>query len=416
MGVSGGPKIVSDDLVLCLDARDANSYAGEPTTNMITDGDCNDGNLPDNMHFGYNKTYSVVDCPYDDDGFRPANKAIKFVKTNSTDGRFTFLNISSLSTGTNNPYVVSCWVYIPTNSTATVSSGRPRWNTDNGGNSLNLSYIDQYEGKKGKWARVSSKWYSVNGSQTHGLRGISGDPTGSIMYITNVQNELKSYTTPFVDGSRSATNGWTDLSANGNHGTLTNMLGTETSHRRVGQVIEPISNAYLNFDGTDDYVTLGTPEILNFSGSTSPTVIAWIKTSSSAEAQILRTSQSSKYLIFGIASGKLRAQIYDGTNNANDENNNGPTINDGNWHHVAAVFNRGGNIIFYKNGAATTGVSMASVTGETGTPSPYAAIGRRPGGSQYYDGKIACMHIYNKALSAAEIKQNFNAQRRRFGV
>ena len=170
-----------------------------------------------------------------------------------------------------------------------------------------------------------------------------------------------------------------------------------------------------SFDGTDDYIDLGTPEILNFSGSTSPTVIAWIKTSSSAESQILRTSQSTKYLIFGIASGKLRAQIYDGTNNANDENNNGPTINDGDWHHVAAVFPRGGSITFYKDGAATTGVSMASVTGETGTPSPYAAIGRRPDGSQYFDGKITCVHIYNKALSATEIIQNYEAHKGRFG-
>ena len=181
----------------------------------------------------------------------------------------------------------------------------------------------------------------------------------------------------------------------------------------------PTTNAYLDFDGSDDYVTLGTPEILNFSGGTSPTVAAWINTSSSAEAQILRTRQSTKYLIFGIHSGKLRAQIYDGTNNANDQNNNGPTINDGNWHHVAAVFNRGGNIIFYKDGVATTGISMASVTGETGTPDPYAAIGQRPaadGGSQFYDGKIACMQIYNRALSHANIKQIYNSQKSRFGL
>ena len=170
-----------------------------------------------------------------------------------------------------------------------------------------------------------------------------------------------------------------------------------------------------DFDGSNDYIDLLTPEILNFSGSTSPTVIAWIKTSSSAESQILRTRQSTKYLIFGIASGKLRAQIYDGTNNANDENNNGPTINDGDWHHVAAVFPRGGSITFYKDGAATTGVSMSSVTGETGTPSPYAAIGRRPDSSQYFDGKITCVHIYNKALSATEIIQNYEAHKGRFG-
>ena len=39
MGASGGPKIISDDLVLCLDAHDAKSYAGEPTTNLSANSD-----------------------------------------------------------------------------------------------------------------------------------------------------------------------------------------------------------------------------------------------------------------------------------------------------------------------------------------------------------------------------------------
>jgi hypothetical protein len=82
---------------------------------------------------------------------------------------------------------------------------------------------------------------------------------------------------------------------------------------------------------------------------------------------------------------------------------------------LPAVFPRGGSITFYKDGAATTGVSMASVTGETGTPSPYAAIGRRPDGSQYFDGKITCVHVYSRPLSATEIIQNYEAHKGRFG-
>ena len=36
--IKGGPKIINDSLVLCLDAHDAKSYAGEPTTNLISNG------------------------------------------------------------------------------------------------------------------------------------------------------------------------------------------------------------------------------------------------------------------------------------------------------------------------------------------------------------------------------------------
>ena len=39
MGQSYGPKLVTDSLILCLDARDANSYAGEPTTNLSANSD-----------------------------------------------------------------------------------------------------------------------------------------------------------------------------------------------------------------------------------------------------------------------------------------------------------------------------------------------------------------------------------------
>jgi len=38
------------------------------------------------------------------------------------------------------------------------------------------------------------------------------------------------------------------------------------------------------------------------------------------------------------------------------------------------------------------------------------------GGSSHFDGKIANVSIYNRALSASEIQQNFNALRGRFSI
>jgi len=34
----------------------------------------------------------------------------------------------------------------------------------------------------------------------------------------------------------------------------------------------------------------------------------------------------------------------------------------------------------------------------------------------YFKGKISVVKIYNRALSAAEVQQNFNATRSRFGI
>jgi hypothetical protein len=38
------------------------------------------------------------------------------------------------------------------------------------------------------------------------------------------------------------------------------------------------------------------------------------------------------------------------------------------------------------------------------------------GSTQFFDGKLSVAKIYNRALTAAEIKQNFNALRGRYGI
>jgi len=43
-------------------------------------------------------------------------------------------------------------------------------------------------------------------------------------------------------------------------------------------------------------------------------------------------------------------------------------------------------------------------------------IGSNVGAASYFKGNIAQTSIYNRALSASEILQNFNATRARFGV
>ena len=58
--IKGGPKIINDGLVLCLDAHDAKSYAGEPTTNVVTN-----TNLDTGWSKGYqsNIVYNDIEPP-----------------------------------------------------------------------------------------------------------------------------------------------------------------------------------------------------------------------------------------------------------------------------------------------------------------------------------------------------------------
>jgi hypothetical protein len=54
-----------------------------------------------------------------------------------------------------------------------------------------------------------------------------------------------------------------------------------------------------------------------------------------------------------------------------------------------------------------------------GTSGSTVEIGRAnyPGsGSRFFNGNISQVSIYNRALSASEVKQNFNATKSRFGL
>ena len=78
------------------------------------------------------------------------------------------------------------------------------------------------------------------------------------------------------------------------------------------------------------------------------------------------------------------------------------------WYHQALVMDSGTARGYYDGIAAGT-KSYSSYT----LPGNTRAGGRA---SYIWDGQIACFAVYDKALSAAEVKKNFNAQRRRFGV
>lgn len=426
-------------LLMCLDAMNAKSFAGEPTTNIITDGDCNDGAVPDNMAFGYEASTSIVDCPIDDTGFRPSPKAIKLTKTSNSNGRVTFGSswptLDSDSGAATHPYCMSAWFYIPRSSTGTGSSGTssaPRFATDNSSNSDTIRYQRTYQqGDKGKWIKVVTEFYSKAGSHTQGFRVTSDDPIGALYYMTEIQVEKKDHATPFVDGSRAAANAWRDISGNGNHGTFSGVdLGaaSEDIHFvRRGSIILPnpdtsptttftssgrgvVANtdrpASINFDGSDDLVTTSFGSGRN--PYTSPmTFVAWVKSDT--------TTNNKMWLDHG--SNGTNQRLYCALITADNPKPFGiqssawnlpSTADNSKWYHQALVMDSGTARGYYDGNEADT-KSYTSYT----LPGNVRAGGRA---SYIWDGQIACFAIYNVALSHAEIKQIYNAQKNRFGL
>jgi hypothetical protein len=199
---------------------------------------------------------------------------------------------------------------------------------------------------------------------------------------------------------------WTDLSGNGNNGTLTN--GPTYSSANGGSIV---------FDGTNDYVNCGT----GLAQSGSWTISGFVKCSvSSAQAIILQRSGPSptylqNYEIFVLATNKFACGA-DADSYKRVESTTTMVTNT--WYFVTGLYDSTTKILsIYINGNLENS-STALVGNPTSTGTQYVTLGAGDGleiGNRL-TGNISKALIYNRALSAAEILQNFNSLRGRYGI
>jgi hypothetical protein len=85
------------------------------------------------------------------------------------------------------------------------------------------------------------------------------------------------------------------------------------------------------------------------------------------------------------------------------------------WVNWFAVVDKPNNtIILYKNGEQIDISNSATATGAIGTGN--SSIGEFSNSTNKFKGTIGPVYYYAKALTAAEIQQNYNAQKSRFGL
>ena len=89
------------------------------------------------------------------------------------------------------------------------------------------------------------------------------------------------------------------------------------------------------------------------------------------------------------------------------------------WYHIIATFTSGTQKI-YVDGSECTLSAGGTVSGTLSTSVGGMSIGCYGGyagsHSYWYSGDIAIVRVYNKVLSADEVRQNFEAHRGRFGL
>jgi hypothetical protein len=186
---------------------------------------------------------------------------------------------------------------------------------------------------------------------------------------------------------------------------------TDVSTYRVGEVIRPIDSAVWDFDGTDDVITLGPSSGFGITNAVS--VYAWVKLNTlSGWNGVFGTYYGGNFIHFQILSGGLNAYVY-GPAAGYDRLDSECYVSAGEWAYVGFTF--GSNTLtVYRDGEpmpTTVAGSSASVNSTT-----EVSVGRVYNSGRMFNGQIGNVQVYKTALTAQQVKQNFNSQRSRFKV
>ncbi len=193
-------------------------------------------------------------------------------------------------------------------------------------------------------------------------------------------------------------------------------VNTTNSGSLIGGTSYSTSNGgVFVFDGVDDYI------LTNYSQNTDNAQITWEAWfwDNSPGGFFDNTAIISNYGPVGTTPFTILHIISDGRPYFGQRNNSGTessavysvNICDGVWHHIVGVVDNS-NMLIYVDGVLRA--SQAKVTGTTTSGQNIVIGGNHLG--RYQSCRMGSARIYNVALSAAQVLQNYNATKDRFGL
>ena len=214
------------------------------------------------------------------------------------------------------------------------------------------------------------------------------------------------YSYPGASGTNPDTYTWYDMSGNENNGELINGVGYNAAN-----------GGSLSFDGVDDSVN-----ILNSNSLQSGhfTFDIWFKVSSTSDQSLLTTHYQSYGTTSGIvamiASGEYTFQTR--LNNVCCQTLLGGVTTLNVWNNFSGTYDGNKKVIYVNSIEVATDIisgihqqlNLFSIGGDADQ------IANQNYTNIVNNGNIASVKYYNKALTAQEIQQNFNATRSRYGI
>jgi len=196
---------------------------------------------------------------------------------------------------------------------------------------------------------------------------------------------------------------WTDVSATGNNFALT------------GTTFNSGNGGALSFTSLSDYGTISSPTASMI--TTNVTVEVWqkcnnptsntnlwhyISFSNLSAGNVFLYKNPANTWVSGVrnTSGTYYQASYAGAANTN-------------WIHLAFTYDGTTLRNYYNGGVDNTAAGSGSIQ-TSGTATVY--VGRHSGNAIPFDGLIAIVRSYDRALSSTEVLQNYNAEKSRFGL
>ncbi len=389
-----GPHLIKDNLIFGYDTgygiADNNTstrfYPGEPTVNSLASTAVGSSGIT----FG-------------------SDSGGTYLETNSGTTGYNYIKIPNITVTSNETYT---WSF-ELKSTETITQSGNKYYFDTNEYSNEFSTSNDQSRVSSSQIRPSSlpanEWvkFALTVTMKPNLTGayaydflnfIKPHFTSKKLYYRNMQFEHnKSHHTPFVAGTRSSTQSLIDLKRS------TDIDVATTSFDSTGQP---------TLDGTDDYIYPN--NITNGSGLTSITAEFVVKASANNK-NIIKSNSNAILLHYGGAGFYLNST--DNTTSGYLGWNSKLSGGIGVYEHLVATYD-GTTMKLYVNGEST-GTTRAYSAGSTGILKDLngVTIGGNFNSTQpYFNGDIPIAKIHNRALTAGEVKQNFNAYKNRFDI
>lgn len=211
---------------------------------------------------------------------------------------------------------------------------------------------------------------------------------------------------PTTSSTKTRGTTWSDMSGSG-------LVATKTGSKSPGYPeLRTVNSGSFNFIGgiiNDAYGIFSVPSIPSFSALS---VFAWYKTSNTADSKTILRMDNSDFELSINSSNQVYTSAGTNFDDVNVSTNQANATN-GNWHNVGLTFD-GQTLIQYYD-SVQTGTTVRGTA--TTTAAGVLRIGTRNDAYlQHFVGDISCITLYNRVLTASEVRQNFNALRGRYGV